>query len=95
MGHKNQKGTVSLVNYKGRIRLRWRFQDKRYSLNLFPYTKTNLLPAKKIALLIEQNISNDKFDFTLNRYRGKPESLKPSQKTIVEFFEEWTATVSL
>jgi integrase len=93
MGHKTPKGTVSLINYKGRIRLRWRFQSNRYSLNLSPYNKANLLPAKQIALSIEQDIANNKFDHSLSRYRGTSES-KPivSEKTIVQYFEEWTSS---
>lgn len=93
MGHKNQKGTVSLINYKGRIRLRWRFQSNRYSLNLSPYNKANLLPAKQIALSIEHDIANNKFDLSLSKYRGTSES-KPivSEKTIVQYFEEWTSS---
>ena len=92
MGHKNQKGTVSVINYNGRIRLRWRFQSKRYSLNLASYNKINLLPARKIALLIEQDISLDKFDFTLNRYKSNTSKSNPTEKSIVEYFEEWTTT---
>ena len=30
-GHKNSRGTVSINNYKGRVRLRWSYQSKRYS----------------------------------------------------------------
>ncbi|MEO0312217.1 MAG: hypothetical protein RIQ89_1874 [Bacteroidota bacterium] len=92
MGHKNSKGTVSIVNYKGRIRLRWRYQSKRYSLNLSTYDKINLLPARKIALLIEQDISLDKFDFSQNRYKANTSKSTPTEKSIVEYFEEWTTT---
>lgn len=92
MGIKNQKGTVSVENFRGRIRLRWRYQAKRYSLNLASYNKINLLPARKIALLIEQDISLDKFDFNLNRYKANTSKLNPAEKSIVEYFEEWTTT---
>ena len=92
MGHKNQKGTVSVINYNGRIRLRWRYQSKRYSLNLASYNKINLLPARKIALLIEQDISLDKFDFTLNRYKASTSKSNLPEKSIVEYFEEWTTS---
>ncbi len=92
MGHKNSKGAVSIVNYKGRIRLRWRYQSKRYSLNHALYNKTNLLQAKKLALLIEEDAANDRFDYSLNRYKGKPESPAVTEKSIVEYFEEWTTS---
>lgn len=90
MGIKNLKGTVSIENYRSRIRLRWRYQDKRYSLALFQFNKSNLREAKKIALQIEQDISQQKFDFSLNSYKGLPEQVKSNDKTFVEFFEEWT-----
>jgi hypothetical protein len=38
MGHKNQKGTVSITQYNGRIRLRWRKDCKRYSIGYFAQT---------------------------------------------------------
>jgi len=65
MGHKNTKGNVSLTNYKDRIRIRWRYRTIRYSINLNAYNKANLLTAKKAALQIEEDIANDKFDYSL------------------------------
>lgn len=59
MGQKNSKGTVTIANADGRIRLRWRYNTKRYSLSLFAFTKQNLLHAKKTALEIEQDIALD------------------------------------
>lgn len=92
MGQKNTKGTVSIVNADERIRLRWRYQGARYSLSLLPYSKSNLLKARKVALEIEQDMENRKFDFTLDKYRAKQERFqqKPENKSIVQYFEEWT-----
>ena len=70
MGQKNAKGTVSIENFRGRIRLRWRFQTKRYSVNLNEYKKANLLAARKTTVQIEQDILNNAFDFTLRKYSG-------------------------
>lgn len=92
MGQKNFKGTVSISDADDRIRLRWRFQSKRYSINLSAYTKTNLLQAKKVALNIEQDMANEKFDYSLNRYKGKPETTAVTEKSIVAYFEEWTTS---
>jgi integrase len=89
---KKQKGTVAIENFKGRIRLRWRFRGERYSLSLFPYNKLNVSAAKKVALKIELDMLNDQFDATLVAY-GKQTSLpevKVQPKTIVEYFEKWT-----
>jgi integrase len=68
MGHKTSKGSISMMNHKGRIRLRWRYQKKRYSLNLFSYNKANLQQAKKIAVQSERGLLTDNFDFTLRQY---------------------------
>ena len=62
MGIKNQKGTVSVENYRGRIRLRWRYKAKRYSLSLTAYSKQNLFQARILALEIEQGILTNLFD---------------------------------
>lgn len=73
MGQKNQKGTVSITNANQRIRLRWRYQGIRYSLNLFHFSKLNILLAKKIALLIESDIFSGSFDSSLQKYKPQDE----------------------
>jgi len=93
MGHKNSKGNVSLTNYKGRIRLRWRYQSVRYSINLLSYSKTNLLSAKKTALQIEQDMANEKFDHSLSRYKCESNIQVKTEKSIVCYFEEWTSDI--
>jgi len=89
MGIKNQKGTVSVENYKGRIRLRWRYQAKRYSLSLTAYSKQNLYQARILALEIEQDILTNLFDFTLIKYGGKDADSNKKSKSIVAYFEDW------
>ena len=91
MGRKNSKGAVSIINDRGRIRLRWRYQDKRYSINLSFYNKTNLLQARKISLSIEQDIATDRFDQTLVHYIGETEKRSIVEKSIVAYFEEWVS----
>jgi integrase len=91
MGIKNQKGTVSVENYKGRIRLRWRFQAKRYSLSLTAYSKQNLFQARILALEIEQDILTNMFDFTLIKYGGKDANSNKKSKSIVANFEDWVS----
>ena len=91
MGHKSSKGSVSITEYKGRIRLRWRHLQKRYSLNLSIWNHLNLLQAKKTALQIEQDIITENFDSTLVKYSGKTVvAAKAIPKSFVELFEEWT-----
>jgi integrase len=91
MGIKNPKGTVSIENYRNRIRLRWRNQGNRFTLSLSVYNQLNLLQAKKVALQIEQDIITGNFDTSLVKYSGKTSQVvKSVPKTIVELFEEWT-----
>jgi integrase len=85
MGRKNLKGAVSIDKDKNTIRLRWRYQSKRYSLNLFLYNKANLLRAKKISLSIENDFVSGAFDYTLNRYRElvlQASHLQPSESGV-------------
>lgn len=90
-GHKNSRGTVSINNYKGRVRLRWSYQSKRYSINLSVYSKAAILPAKKLALQIEHDMQNNLFDLTLKKYKGENTVLPIIEKSIVSYFEEWVS----
>jgi len=92
MGIKNQKGTVSVENFRGRIRLRWRYQTERFSLSLFAYSKQNLLQARKTALEIEQDMVLGRFDFTLIKYGAKEATNKKENRSIVSYFEEWVTS---
>lgn len=93
MGQKNTKGTVIINDTDGRIRLRWRYRTIRYSINLNAYNKVNLLKAKRAALQIEQDRANDKFDYSLNGYKGESENFSSVNKSIVQYFEEWTSDI--
>ncbi len=62
LGQKSLKGSVGITNADGRIRLRWRYNDKRYSLSPSIWNHLNLLQAKKTALQVEQDIITDNFD---------------------------------
>ena len=93
MGQKNSKGTVSISNADNRIRLRWRYQSIRYSINLHSYSKVNLLAARKVALQIEMDIANDIFDTSLKDYQNDLEIIPQVKKTVVAYFEEWTSDI--
>lgn len=95
MGQKNSKGTVSISNADNRIRLRWRYQSIRYSINLNTYSKVNLLAARKLALQIEMDIANDIFDTSLKEYhyQSETENFPQVKKTVVAYFEEWTSHI--
>ena len=92
LGHKSPKGAVSISNYKERIRLRWRYLGKRYSLSLAAYDKVNLKAVKRVVLQIELDMANGQFDDKLLRYSGKvihvnEEPVIPL--SIVACFERW------
>lgn len=91
MGLKKTKGAVSLNDWKGRVRMRWRHLNKRYSLTLFANNKKGLLQAKKLALEIESDLFNGEFDATLCKYKGvkPPQMVEQSIKIFVEQFEHW------
>jgi integrase len=89
MGHKNGKGTVSITVYKERIRLRWRYCSKRFSVNLSAATELNMLQAKKLALQIEQDLILGSFDETLFKYNGKQTANSNKGKSFAENFEYW------
>jgi len=95
MGIKNQKGTVSIENYRSRLRLRWRYQGVRYLITLPAYNKINLPQAKRIALDIERDIALDSFDESLIKYNGNP--VKTTEiRSLVRLYEEWvTAYLNL
>lgn len=90
MGQKNRKGTVSVSNVSGRIRLRWRYQGIRYSLSVGTYTKANIALIKKTILKIELDMLSGEFDYSLAKYSGR--KVKPQEQrlsSIVEYFEAW------
>jgi integrase len=90
MGHtKSIKGTVSVTKNKDRIRLRWRYLAKRYSLTLNQYTKLNLVKARKIAVQIEEDILAGAFDSTLIKYSSKHFAAEGCYKPLYQQFEAW------
>jgi integrase len=87
---RSQKGCVSVGEFKGRLRLRWSYQGKRYSLGMgLPEGKVNRLVAEGKAKLIEQDIATSNFDYTLERYQ--PEHLQQTKQIkVFELFDQFT-----
>jgi len=52
----------------------------------------NLIQAKKVALEIEKDIAVGLFDSTLGKYKLSNNKKPVTNKTVVEYFEEWTST---
>jgi len=88
MGQKKSKGTVSIVNAEGRIRLRWRYHTKRFSINLGAFNKINIVEAKKIALMIESDILCNSLDVSLLKYK-KHLNIDLLGENLITKFEFW------
>jgi integrase len=79
---KTTKGEIGIENFRGRIRLRWRYKGERFTLSLpYSYLPENLHHGTVKATEIKLDILKGCFDFTLEKYKPvpvvKPEALKP------------------
>ena len=111
MGHavKTQKGDISVTDNLGRIRLRWRVNGKRYSLNLpFPYVPENLHHATVKVTEIKLDILKGSFDTTLEKYKPVETVVAPVSPStneipaerkelylsdLLQKFYDWTAQI--
>lgn len=105
MGHKSKtpKGEISISNYKGRIRLRWRYGGDRFSLNLpFAYLPENMHHATIKVAEIKLDIAKgcfkpeNYFPSPSPPQRGIKQSSeaikKPAPRTVdnlIEYFNNW------
>lgn len=81
---KTSKGEISIEDFRGRIRLRWRYGGERYSLNLpFPYLPENLHHATVKATEIKLDIMKRSFDPSLLKYKSAPIA-KPDAPKLIE-----------
>lgn len=85
--NKTPKGEIRIEDYRGRIRLRWRYAGERYTLNLpHAYLQENLNHAIIKVAEIKLDILKGCFDTTLDKY--KPTSPPPSVITKQAVFKE-------
>lgn len=81
---KAPKGEITISNVEGRIRLRWRLNGERYSLNLpYPYSSENMHHAAIKVAEINLDILRGSFDPSLERYKP-PAIVKPTKTKLVE-----------
>ncbi|MBW4422113.1 MAG: tyrosine-type recombinase/integrase [Myxacorys californica WJT36-NPBG1] len=79
---------VNIENLKGNLRLRWRFEGKRYCLALgLPDTPTNRAIAQMKAAEIGRDIEYGMFDASLLKYRGERHGKTPIK--VYELFEKY------
>lgn len=70
LGQKISKGEISIENNAGRIRLRWRYNGKRYSLSLpYAYRPENMHFATLKTAEIKLDIMKECFDSSLEKYK--------------------------
>jgi integrase len=75
MAQRKPKGDVSVEEFRGFLRLRWRVHGKRYSLSLgLPDDFVNRQVAEQKANAIRLDIISDNFDPTLLKYRSEQQS---------------------
>lgn len=85
---KRSKGTVAVEEFQGRLRLRWRYRDKRYVLTIgLPDSKINRQVAQHKATIIELDMASGNFDLSLKKY--KPETQSYSKTSVVHLFEKF------
>src|ERR1044072_6442783 len=89
--NKTPKGEISIEDYRGRIRLRWRYAGERYTLNLpHAYLQENLNHATIKVAEIKLDILKGCFDTTLEKYKpiSAPPPVIPKQAITQEPKEE-------
>ncbi len=93
---KSSKGTITVENFRDRLRLRWRVSGQRYCLTLgLKDIPENRNLAEQKAHQIEQDIEADCFDETLAKYKPQRHlslvNPKKPQKvsTISELWDEY------
>lgn len=89
-GRKSGRNLVKVENDEGRLRLRWTYQGKRYTLAMgLPDSQTNRIFAQKRALEIEGDIASGHFDPSLKQYKPQSALSKPQQVTAGVLFEKF------
>ncbi len=89
-GRKSGRNLVKVENDEGRLRLRWTYQGKRYTLAMgLPDSQTNRIFAQKRALEIEGDIASGHFDPSLKQYKPQKSISKPQQVTAGVLFEKF------
>ena len=94
-----KRNKVSVDVYKNRIRLRWRYKSKRFTVYIGTQSKEIFEHAKKLSKVISEDIELNRFDHTLEKYKSKRErkiskgvNTKP---TVVSFYDLWIKTTNL
>lgn len=105
---KSPRGEINIENYRGRIRLRWRYNGIRYPLSLpYDYSPENMHHATVKVAEIELDIMKGCFDPSLEKYKPqivKSITLVPAKATtptptiaflsdLTDKFQDWTKNI--
>jgi integrase len=83
---------VTIENHDGRLRLRWHYQGKRYTLSCgVNADPTGMALAKIKQSQIEGDLLNGYFDPSLLRYKPQTLGKNATQISVPELFEKFTA----
>ncbi len=86
---KASKGTVTVEEFRGRLRLRWRYLTKQYTLAIgLPNSPINQKAAQQKANRIELDLASDNFDPTLKKYKPKLDT-QNTQISVVALFQQF------
>jgi integrase len=89
---KGDHGFVSVEEYQGRLRIRFRHDGKRYALSVrLPDSKVNRVVARQKASQIELDIASGNFDPTLKKYKPPKSGRKSSAAQVVKLFQRFMA----
>ena len=87
MAKRNKKGSVSVHNRNGMLRLRWRYVGKEISLSMgLPDTQINRAGAEKLAAKIQIDIALGEFDHSLARYRPQQPTMATDTLGLLDEF---------
>ncbi len=82
---------VNVQSDRGALRLRWRFEGKRFSLSLgLPDSPVTRAVARQRTAIIEQDIHTGQFDKTLLKYKPRIFGHAPTDLSCPELFEQYT-----
>jgi integrase len=87
-----EQGLVSIEEYQGRLRLRFRHEGKRCTISVgLPDSAVNRRVAQQRAAQIELDIASGNFDFTLKKYKpAKGDRVKDTAQ-VGNLFEQFMA----
>lgn len=81
----------TVENHSGRLRLRWLYQGKRYTMSCgVSNTPTGRAVARQKASQIELDIETGHFDLTLLKYRPRTLSKTATEISVWELFERYS-----